>query len=212
MTIMVVPSDKDVPLIQDIEGTPADIAARVEVFFNTARVIEEAGGDVEVDAEARDESRAIFNGADNAPAIPTSSAVALHLKALVNEYDHQVLESNIQARQYIVNRLLSLSDPNPTRDADGKEIPAPKPMEQLKALEMLGKVSEIGLFTERVEISINTKTTEELEADLVKTLSRYMNGAKIVDEEIDPVLGVDLDVELGRVKKVEVDIDNEQAG
>ena len=205
MTIMVVPSDKDVPLIQDIEGTPADIAARVEVFFNTAQFIEEAGGDVEVDEKAREESRAIFNGADNAPAIPTSSAIAIHLKALVNEYDHQVLESNIQARQYIVNRLLSLSDPNPTKDADGKEIPAPKPMEQLKALEMLGKVSEIGLFTERVEISINTKTTEELEADLVKTLSRYMNGPKVINEEIDPVLGVDLDVELGRVKKGEVD-------
>ena len=209
MTITVVPSDKDVPLIQDIEGTPADIAARVEAFFNTAQVIKEAGGNVEVDEKARDESRAIFNGADNAPAVPSSSAVAMHLKALVNEYDHQVLESNIQARQYIVNRLLSLSDPNPTRDIDGREVPAPKPMEQLKALEMLGKVSEIGLFTERVEISINTKTTEELEADLVKTLSRYMNGAKVIDEEIDPILGVDLDVELGRVKKAEIDIDNE---
>ena len=209
MTITVVPSDKDVPLIQDIEGTPADIAARVEAFFNTAQVIKEAGGNVEVDEKARDESRAIFNGADNAPAVPSSSAVAMHLKALVNEYDHQVLESNIQARQYIVNRLLSLSDPNPTRDIDGREVPAPNPMEQLKALEMLGKVSEIGLFTERVEISINTKTTEELEADLVKTLSRYMNGAKVIDEEIDPILGVDLDVELGRVKKAETSPDDE---
>jgi hypothetical protein len=36
-----------------------------------------------------------------------------------------------------------------------------------------------------------------------------MNGAKVIDEEIDPILGVDLDVELGRVKKAEIDIDNE---
>ena len=140
MTITVVPSDQDVPLIQNVEGTPRDIAAKLDVFFNTASFIQEAGGDVVVDDEARTESRAIFSGADQAPPTPTSSAVAMHLKALVNEYDYQVLESNIQARQYIVNRLLDLSDPR-------KET---KPMEQLKALELLGKVSEIGLFTERV--------------------------------------------------------------
>ena len=193
MTITVVPSDKDVPLIQEVEGTPRDIAARVDAFFNTAQFIADAGGDVVVDDEARTESRAIFSGAEQAPDKPTSSAVAMHLKALVNEYDHQVLESNIQARQYIVNRLLDLSDPrNET-----------KPMEQLKALELLGKVSEIGLFTERVEVNINTKTTAELEEDLVKTLTKYMGQASVVSNEVDEVLGVDLDEALGRKPKQE---------
>jgi hypothetical protein len=198
MTITVVPSDQDVPLIQNVEGTPKDIAARLDVFFNTAEFIAQAGGEVVVDDEARTESRAIFSGAEQAPDKPTSSAVAMHLKALVNEYDHQVLESNIQARQYIVNRLLDLSDPrNET-----------KPMEQLKALELLGKVSEIGLFTERVEVNINTRSTAELEEDLVKTLTRYMNPVQITSDKTDTVLGVDLDEELGRkVKEVEQEIE-----
>jgi hypothetical protein len=191
MTITVVPSDKDVPLIQNVEGTPKDIAARLDVFFNTAEFITQAGGDVVVDDDARKESRAIFSGAEEASPTPSSSAVALHLKALVNEYDHQVLESNIQARQYIVNRLLDLSDPrNET-----------KPMEQLKALELLGKVSEIGLFTERVEVNINTKSTAELEEDLVKTLSKYMGHVSVVESSVDSVLGVDLDEALGRKPK-----------
>jgi dihydroxyacid dehydratase/phosphogluconate dehydratase len=194
MTITVVPSDKDVPLIQNVEGTPKDIAARLDVFFNTAAFIEEAGGEVTVKEKDRIESRAIFNGAEEAPPTPTSSAVALHLKALVNEYDHQVLESNIQARQYIVNRLLDISDPN--KDT--------KPMEQLKALELLGKVSEIGLFMERVEVNINTRSTAELEEDLVKTLTRYMGQASVVESSVDSVLGVDLDEELGRKPKQEV--------
>jgi hypothetical protein len=193
MTITVVPSDKDVPLIQNVEGTPKDIAARLDVFFNTAAFIEEAGGEVTVKEKDRIESRAIFNGAEEAPPTPTSSAVALHLKALVNEYDHQVLESNIQARQYIVNRLLDISDPR------GET----KPMEQLKALELLGKVSEIGLFMERVEVNINTRSTAELEEDLVKTLTRYMGQANIVEDKTDSVLGVDLDEELGRKPKQE---------
>lgn len=191
MTITVLPTMDDVPLIHEVEGLPADIAARGEAFFKTAEFLENAGSKIEVTEKDRVESREIFSGSENAPTVPTSSAVALHLKALVTEYDHQVLESNIQARQYIVNRLLDISDPrNET-----------KPMEQLKALELLGKVSEIGLFTERVEVNINHKSTEELEEDLVKTLTRYMNPAKIVEERKDTVLQIDLDEELGRKPK-----------
>ena len=191
MTITVLPTMDDVPLIHEVEGLPADIAARGEAFFKTAEFLSEAGADIVVEEKDREESRAIFSGSDQAPPAPSSSAVAMHLKALVTEYDHQVLESNIQARQYIVNRLLDISDPrNET-----------KPMEQLKALELLGKVSEIGLFTERVEVNINHKSTEELELDLVKTLTRYMNPAKIVEESKSPILGLDLDEELGRKPK-----------
>jgi hypothetical protein len=207
MTITVLPTMDDVPLITEVEGLPADIAARGEAFFKTAEFLSQAGADIVVEEKDREESRAIFSGSDQAPPVPTSSAVAMHLKALVTEYDHQVLESNIQARQYIVNRLLSLSDPNPQKliDKDGKEVEVqpPKPMEQLKALELLGKVSEIGLFTERVEVNINHKSTEELELDLVKTLTRYMNPAKIVEESKSPILGLDLDEELGRKPKGE---------
>jgi hypothetical protein len=113
----------------------------------------------------------------------------MHLKALITEYDHQVLDSNIQARNYIVNRLLDISNPM-------KAEPA-KPSEQLKALELLGKVSEIGLFTERVEININNKSTEELEQELVNTLTKYM-GQAVPAAKTDDILGGDLDAELGR--------------
>jgi hypothetical protein len=74
-------------------------------------------------------------------------------------------------------------------------------MEQLKALELLGKVSEIGLFTERVEVNINHKSTEELEMELVKTLSRYINPVKIVENNKNPMLNIDLDEALGRTNK-----------
>jgi hypothetical protein len=115
----------------------------------------------------------------------------MHLKALITEYDHQVLDSNIQARNYIVNRLLDISNP--------MKVDAAKPSEQLKALELLGKVSEIGLFTERVEININNKSTEELEQELVNTLTKYM-GQAVPAAKTDDILGGDLDEELGRPK------------
>ncbi len=194
--MMVIPTDKDVPLIQDVQGTPAEIAERADAFFKSAELIRESGGDVEPTEAERDEARMIFSGSELAPQIPSSSAVARQLKALITEYDHQVIESNIQARNYIVNRLLELSDPAGNT----------KPMEQLRALELMGKVSEIGLFTERLEVNINNKSTEELEKELVATLNKYINVVDVTStEQNDPrrPLGIDLDEELGRKPKTE---------
>ena len=205
MTIVVVPTEHNVPLIQDVQGTPAEIAARAEVFFKSAEFIAASGGEIEVDEPDRAEARAIFNDGGTTPAlVPTTSASAIHLKALITEYDHRVLESNIQARNYIVNRFLEISNPNPRtlKKQDGEEVfiePA-KISEQLKALEMLGKVSEIGLFTERIEVNINNKSTEELESELVETLTKYMGQAVPVEKPKDNVLDLNtLDAELGRV-------------
>jgi hypothetical protein len=202
MTMMVIPTDKDVPLIQDVQGTPAEIAERADAFFKSAELIRESGGDVEPTEAERDEARMIFSGSELAPQVPSSSAVARQLKALITEYDHQVIESNIQARNYIVNRLLELSDPAGNT----------KPMEQLRALELMGKVSEIGLFTERLEVNINNKSTEELEKELVATLNKYINVVDVVPtEQNDPrrPLGIDLDEELGRKPKTEEKKDDE---
>ncbi len=199
---MVIPTDKDVPLIQDVQGTPAEIAERADAFFKSAELIRESGGDVEPTEAERDEARMIFSGSELAPQVPSSSAVARQLKALITEYDHQVIESNIQARNYIVNRLLELSDPAGNT----------KPMEQLRALELMGKVSEIGLFTERLEVNINNKSTEELEKELVATLNKYINVVDVVPtEQNDPrrPLGIDLDEELGRKPKTEEKKDDE---
>lgn len=204
MTIVVIPTSHDIPLIQDVQGTPAEIAARAEAFFKTAEFLSESGAEIEVGEQERAEARAIFNDGGMTPAlIPTSSAVAIHLKALITEYDCRLLDSNIQARNYIVNRFLEISNPNPKiiKNKEGKEvvIDPPKISEQLKALELLGKVSEIGLFSERLEININNKSTEELESELVETLSKYMGQAIPAKPQKDTVLDVDLDEELGRV-------------
>jgi hypothetical protein len=193
MTMMVIPTDKDVPLIQDVQGTPAEIAARADAFFKSAEVIREAGGDVEPDEMAREEARQIFSGSELAPQVPSSSAVARQLKALITEYDHQVIDSNIQARNYIVNRLLEISDPTSHT----------KPREQLRALELMGKVSESGMYTERLEVNINNKSTEELEKELVATLSKYMGVVQVVESKESTSLGIDLDEELGRKPKQE---------
>ncbi len=52
---------------------------------------------------------------------------------------------------------------------------------QLKALELLGKMSDVQAFTERLEVNVTHRTTEELQAELATKLSSYMDG--IIDVE-----------------------------
>lgn len=202
MTIVVTPSSQDVPLIRDVQGTPTEIRERADAFFKTAAFLEHAGAEITIDDEERKEAREIFTDSPLAPQVPTNSAVAYQLRALLTEYDHQLLDSNIQARNYIVNRLLDISNPHFRKNINpmGQEVvvePA-KIAEQIKALELLGKVSEIGLFTERIEVNINNKSTEDLEAELVATLTKYMGQAVPVTDKKNDVLDIDLDAELGR--------------
>jgi hypothetical protein len=79
----------------------------------------------------------------------------------------------------------------------------------MKALDMLGKLSDVGAFTERVEISITHRTTEELENELASKLAQYMTDIIDVEAKVptnmDPlpkapaVQVIDIDAELGFV-------------
>ena len=42
-------------------------------------------------------------------------------------------------------------------------------------------MKDVGLFTDRIEITHKTKTDEELEDELQKKLERYMGSALVVD-------------------------------
>lgn len=83
-----------------------------------------------------------------------SPGVVLKLTALLSEYDHEIVRDAAQMRSYVTNRLLEESDP---------KMPAGH---RLRALDMLGKISGVDLFTERTEITIKTLPTESLEAKL----------------------------------------------
>jgi hypothetical protein len=51
---------------------------------------------------------------------------------------------------------------------------------ELKALELLGKHSDIGLFTDRSEITINYKNPEDLENAIKERVKRLLN-ADVID-------------------------------
>ena len=85
-----------------------------------------------------------------------------------------------QARSAITHKLMELAN-------------CGDPKFELKALELLGKHSDIGLFTERSEITINYKDPTDLENAIKERVKRLLN-ADIVD--VTPI-GADLDEQLG---------------
>ena len=64
-----------------------------------------------------------------------------------------------------------------------KEIQHPDARIRLKALEMLGKVTEVALFTERVSVKSEDVTDEELDSRIKEKLSKYMGAVDVVDVE-----------------------------
>jgi len=64
-----------------------------------------------------------------------------------------------------------------------KETDHPDAKVRLKALELLGKVTEVALFTDRVQIKNEEISDEELDARIKEKLGRYMGVVDIVDVE-----------------------------
>ena len=73
--------------------------------------------------------------------------------------------------------------------ADNKD-----PRVQLKALEMIGKISDVGLFTDKTEITMRHRPTEELEQMLRERLTKVIEGSVY-----EPNTGRQLDLDISDV-------------
>jgi hypothetical protein len=70
----------------------------------------------------------------------------------------------------------------------------------MRALELLGKISDVGLFSEKSEVTITHQSTEDLREKLRSKLEKLVNPVEI-DEAVviehEDLEEIDLDEELG---------------
>jgi len=94
------------------------------------------------------------------------------LDRVISELDEEIVNVAVRLRAYTTNKLI-------------EESASLDPKVRIKALELLGKVKDVGLFTEKVEITHKTKSDDELEAEIRQRLEVYMGKIEIedVDEE-----------------------------
>ena len=184
----------DKPLPFDLsDEQPQTHADSVAIAANTVNLLEELGGSLDFDAKDFQAAAALATGKVK-PSTPTTvqkTGVAKVLATAVKEYDFQVFADVQQARNFVTNKLMMMAD-------------CGDPKLELKALELLGKHSDIGLFTERSEITVHHTSSSALEASIKERVKRLMNA------EVTDVLPLDdLDAHLGAVGEV-IDVSEEK--
>lgn len=90
--------------------------------------------------------------------------------AMVSAYQWRFVEQAENLRSMAVTKIV-------------EETSHPDARIRLKALEMLGKVTEVALFTDRMEVKKTDVTEEEITARIREKLERYMGKADVIDVE-----------------------------
>ena len=84
-------------------------------------------------------------------------AVILQIDEHLTEFSHIVVRNAVQIRTFVTNKLI-LESSNPDARV------------RIRALELLGKISDVGLFTERSEVTVTHRSTDELKLSLREKL------------------------------------------
>jgi hypothetical protein len=173
-----------------------DLPVRVEAMANTAKAL--AGHGLDLHPNKEDEGVAATvsiayaeKPEETSKKVTSKRAAKLTPPSLVltnnilQEFGHSVAESATQIRHLVTNKLI-------------EETENPDPRVRIRALELLGKISDVGLFTEKTEITITHQTTDDLKEKLRLKLAKLVNPTP--DAESTVVIDgepIDVDAELG---------------
>lgn len=187
-------ADHPVPFDLSDQELPTFVE-EVEVAGNTAELLAELGAPLEIDPENYEREKklleAVTKNKKKEPLQKINTAYAA--AAFLRTYGQTMAFDAVQARTAITAKLMEIANCGETKF-------------ELKALELLGKHSDIGLFTERSEITINYKDPQSLEEAIKERVKRLLN-ADIID--ITPI-GANLDDELGVAEFEEEEEDAEE--
>lgn len=180
MPVKVEPSS-EYPVPFDMDPVKTDnFFDEMAVAAGTAELLEELGAPLEVDPTTLEREKALIEAvAKRQHAEPLKNyTTALASAAFLKTYGQNLAFDVGQVRAALTNKLLEI--------ANCGEI-----KHELKAIELLGKHSDIAMFNERSEITINYNSPDALEAAIKERVKRLLN-ADVID-----ITPVDLDDELG---------------
>jgi len=189
MAITIIPTTNK-PLPDDFDSEEPTIdAIRIKVAAATMKVLNEAGSNIPVSSAEKKEAEAIFKKFTNPEStekITTEQnkslsvpATVQHLYAMLSDYDHQVVQEAVQLRRFITNKLI-------------EDAGLADPRHRLKALELLGKISDVGLFAEKTEITVKNLTNEDLELQIKSKLYKILGKTSAIDTTFEIVASKDV--------------------
>ena len=185
MTVQIEPTkDHPIPYVTADEE-PKDFAEELAVAANTIEVLEQLGTSPEVKPEDVGKTKELFESAvKNKDGKNLSNPLtAFAAKEFLRVYSVRLAAEMNDVRSAITNKLMELAN-------------CGDPRFELKALELLGKHSDIALFTERSEVTVTYKSSNDLEEAIKERVKRLLNS-NTVDAE-PAILVNSLDDQLGK--------------
>lgn len=165
------------------EEVPTTFVEELEVVANTVELQESLGAHIEVSSGDENKIQELLRTAlEKKQTQPLKQQpVALAAASFLREYGASLALDVAATRAAITNKLMEIAN------CGNAKL-------ELKALELLGKHSDIGLFTDRSEITINHKSPESLEEAIKERVKRILN-ANVIDvtptvKNFDDVFGV----------------------
>ena len=185
MTINIEPT-KDIPPPYDMADVEtSSFAEELAVIANTQDLLEQLGPPPEITQEDAVKTASLLDKAvktQDKTALSTPP-VAFAAREFLRVYSGRIAAEMSDVRAALTNKLLELAN-------------CGDPRFELKALELLGKHSDIALFTERSEVTVTYKNSSDLETAIKERVKRLLNAKDITSENavttdtLDDILGV----------------------
>tara|TARA_R100000935_G_C2836773_1_gene168547 strand:+ start:341 stop:937 length:597 start_codon:yes stop_codon:yes gene_type:complete len=173
-----------------------DLPERTAALSKTVNTLEDHGLDITPDEIDKEVAATLATAYAQAPSktsqqVTNTRAATLTPPSIrlanniLEEFNHSVVESSVQLRHLVTNKLIIESE-------------NPDPRTRMRALELLGKISDVGLFAEKSEVTITHQTTDDIKERLRSKLTKLVNPEpEIEDAVVLNAADIDIDEALG---------------
>ena len=186
----------NVPVPTDNPSIP--LTERIAAAAETTKLLAEHGLEIEASNADRNNAAAIATAFAEDPVRTAKKATPRRTAALtpatllltdriLKDFGHSVVKNSIQIRHLVTNKLI-------------EETENPDARIRIRALELLGKVSDVGLFAEKAEVTVTHQTTDDIRDRLRDKLTKLVDVTPDDDVEDAIILDgqtIDIDAELG---------------
>jgi hypothetical protein len=159
-----------------------ELMARAEAACNTALLLMEYNLDLNPEQGAMDEAAKLSAEYAQDPASTTKAlndprmsalrpASLIFIDQILNEFGQNVADNVTSIRNLVTNKLLT-------------ETAHPDARVRLRALELLGKISDVGLFSEKSEVTIHNKSSDDIRSRLRSKLSKLSGNEWIAEDAV----------------------------
>lgn len=188
--VMELTPDLGVPLTDDVDLK--DLRQGAIAACETANLLQEHGLDIEPTDEDKEVAAALVTAYAKDPEKTNKQSTAKNLakltpaslvqaRSILDEFGQLVANQASEIRHLVTNKLV-LETENPDARV------------RLKALELLGKISDVGLFTDRTEVTITHQSTDDLKSRLREKLHKLrtidVDARDVTESSISEELGL----------------------